>query len=695
MSKSAQRVSGVLSCDINFATGMMLVEYEVSADPLGQVESTVRTAGLGIERLHSETAESQEPTWWQEHRQVTMMRAAVVLLLAGWALSSAGARDAAMLSWFASIVAGGVLPARRAFVAIRARSVDMNVLMTLAVVGAMLIGEWSEGATVLVLFAVGNWLETQALARTRRSIRDLMSLTPAVALLRRGEKAVSVSPSEVRIGDTIVVRPGDRVPLDGMIISGASAIDESAITGESVPADKDIGDQVYAGTLNSYGLLDVRVTATADDSTLTRLIHLVEEAQGQRAPLQRLVDRFTRWYTPAVIILAVVVAVVPPALGALFDQSWGGPGEWFYRGLVLLVVGCPCALVISTPVAIVSAITRATRDGILVKGGVFLELAATIRAVAFDKTGTLTVGRPEVADVVSFGDGGAEEVLKIAATVEAGSTHPLAQAVTRAMGSVELRHLERFSEVSGKGVRAEIDGVSYLVGSPAFVESGIGTLPGHATDEVERLEDDGHTVLMVAAAGRPLGLIGLADAVRPEARRAISMLRGLGIDEMVMLTGDNDRTAAAVAHSLGITDYRARQLPEDKLESVRALAGTHGRVAMVGDGINDAAALALADIGVAMGAAGSDTALETADVALLGDDLTAFPRFMVLGRRTVSNIRQNVFFSIAVKFIVLVLAILGHATLWMAVFADTGVSLLVVLNGLRLLRRRSDPDHRI
>lgn len=665
----------------------MLVEYDSSSDPLDRVESTVRATGHGVERLHAQAEGATGPTWWQEHRQAAMMLAAAALLVSARVLSAAGADDAATAVSVGAILAGGLLPARRAIIALRSRSVDMNVLMTVAVIGAMLIGELSEGATVLVLFGVGTWLEARALARTRRSIRDLMVLAPPVALLRRGEGTLTVAPDEVGIGEVIVVRPGDRVPLDGVVLSGTSAVDESPITGESVPADKVAGDQIFTGTLNTYGLLEVRVTAAADDSTLARLIHLVEEAQGQRAPLQRLVDRFTRFYTPAIILLAAAVAILPPVVGVLFGQDWGSLGEWFYRGLVLLVVGCPCALVISTPVAIVSAITRATRDGVLVKGGAFLEAASRVRAVAFDKTGTLTVGRPEVADVVPLGNGAAEEVLEIAATLEAGSAHPLAQAVARATGLRSTRHFERFSEIPGRGVRAESGGVRYLVGSPAFVEAESGLLSDNVTHEIERLQDDGCTVLVVAVAEKVIGVIGLADAIRPEARRAVAMLKRLGISELVMLTGDNERAAAAVAHEVGLSDYRARQLPEDKLESVRALSYRYGSVAMVGDGINDAAALALADIGVAMGAAGSDTALETADVALLGDDLEAFPRFLSLGRRTVSNIRQNVFFSIAVKLVVLVLAVLGYATLWMAVFADTGVSLLVVLNSLRLLKR--------
>ena len=482
----------------------------------------------------------------------------------------------------------------------------------------------------------------------------------------------------------MVVKPGERVALDGVVVEGRSALDEAPITGEAAPVDKAPGDRVFAGSLNTSGLLEVEVTAAGEDSTLARVVYLVEQAQAQRAPSQQLVDSFTRYYTPIVVAGAALVAVAPPLLGL---GSWH---EWAYRSLVVLVASCPCALVISTPVAIVSAITRATRDGVLVKGGVHLETAARVRAVAFDKTGTLTCGRPEVTDVVPLNGVASVEVLRIAAALEAGSTHPVAEAVLRAAGHAFGERVARdLMDVAGRGVRARVDGVDYAIGSPAFARA-----EGASDERVERrivaLESEGKTVLVLFGDRTALGLIAVADAVRPEASGVVRRLFEGGIEHVVMLTGDNERTAAAVAPLSGMTEHRARLLPEQKMDAVRDLRATYGTVAMVGDGVNDAPALALADLGIAMGAAGSDTALETADVALMAPDLHALPGFFALGRRTVAVIRANVVFSVVTKAVVLVLAVAGYAPLWLAVFADMGVSLLVTFNGLRLLRAPAD-----
>ncbi len=412
---------------------------------------------------------------------------------------------------------------------------------------------------------------------------------------------------------------------------------------------------------------------------------MVEKAHASRAPSQQLVDRFSRYYTPTVIALASTIAIVPPVAGPLLGAAWGGFSDWFYRALVMLVVACPCALVISTPVSIVSAITRATRDGVLVKGGAHLETAARLEAVAFDKTGTLTRGRPEVADVVSLDGDDAARVLAVAAALETNSNHPLARAVVRAAGDIRPAGATVFEDVPGRGVRGMVDGVRHAVGSFAFAAEE-GTLDGAAAEAVERLEADGQTALVLLENGRAVGVIGVADQVRPEAPGTIAAIVDGDVGHAVMLTGDNERTAAAVAAYAGVPEHRARLLPQDKVDAVSALREEYGAVAMVGDGINDAPALAASDLGIAMGAAGSDTALETADVALMSDDLSQVPRFLDLGRRTVAIIRQNVIVSVAVKLTVLVLAGAGVATLWMAVFADTGISLLVTFNGMRLLR---------
>lgn len=693
MAKSVRQIPGVLAADVNFASGVMLLEYDAATDPRERAVRVVAGAGHGVEALDGADAPETRVTWWSVHRAEVSLALGGVLIAAGWLLDGSGATLASAAAYSAAVIAGGTMTWRRAATSLRARTLDMNVLMTIAVAGAVAMGEWGEAATVIFLFALGGWLEARSLARTRRSIRDLLDLAPQHARVRRGPVESEIGPAEVAVGETVVVRPGERVPLDGIIIRGSSAFDESPITGESMPADRAEGDAVYAGSLNTSGLVDIRTTAPAEDTTLARIVHLVEVAQAGRAPAQRFVDRFSRVYTPIVIAGAVVLAVGAPLLGEL-GAGWAGfEGwhDWAYRALVLLVVSCPCALVVSTPVAIVSGITRATRDGVLIKGGAFLELAGKVRTVVFDKTGTLTEGRPAVAEIVALGDMPAEQVLALAAAVEAHSNHPLAGAVAAASpgakpGVSDLR------ETAGRGVSGVVaGGTRVTVGSLAYLDE-IGVRSAPAVAEAERMERDGLTVLTVAEGEQPgmrvLGLIGIADAVRSQAAAVSALLRSAGVEHIVMLTGDNPLSAARVAAEAGIDAYEARLLPEDKTAAIEELRRRYGVVAMVGDGINDAPALAVADIGIAMGGAGSHAAIETADVTLMRDDLSAVPGFIRLGRRTMANIRQNVAVSIGVKAVVLVLAVTGHATLWMAVFADTGVALLVIANGLRLLRRR-------
>lgn len=676
-----------MAADVNFASGLLAVEYDPSVDPREAVVAFVRTTGHGVEALGEGAVEVARSSWWEANRTTVAMVASGALIVLGWALSWLGAPALAATAAYAlAILAGGTITWRRAFVSLRARMLDMNVLMTIAVIGAAAIGEWQEGATVIFLFALGGWLESRSLARTRRSIRDLLAFEPELARVRRAGADVLVPPAEVRIGETLVIRPGERVALDGVIMQGSSALDEAPITGESVPVDKTFGDRVFAGSLNTSGLVEVEVAALSADSTLARIIFLVEEAQAAKAPSQQLVERFSRWYTPAVVGLAVFIAVVPPVAGPLLGQSWGGFESWLYRALVLLVISCPCALVISTPVAIVSAITRASRDGILVKGGAFLETTAKVRAIAFDKTGTLTLGKPEVVEVFAEDP---RALLALAVSLESNSNHPLARAVVAhaERGGVAPAPVAEFEELPGRGVGGIVDGRHIRLVSPSFAAE-ISDVPDSLAERVGRAEESGRTVLVLLADGEELGYVAVADTVRPQAAPTADALRSSGIEHLVMLTGDNERTAAAVAADAGLTEHRARLLPGEKTAAIHALRERYGVVAMVGDGVNDAPALAAADLGIAMGAAGSDTAVETADVALMRDDLSALPGFFALGRRTVANITQNVVLSIVVKFVVLVLAILGKATLWMAVFADTGVALIVIANGLRLLKKR-------
>jgi len=678
-----QHVDGVISADLSFPSGVLALEYDPTRDPREKVAAAVRAAGHTLETDAGEPASEATPSWWQSHGHASMLAASGILVAAGYATQWTGHHGVAVVAFVIAIVAGGSVTVRRAWTSLRVVRLDMNVLMSLAVVGAMALGDFAEAATIIFLFAFGQLLESRALERTRRSVRDLIGLAPVLARIRRHGIELKVGIAEAVTGDLLIVKPGERIALDGVVRTGATAVDEAPVTGESVPVDKAPGDHVFAGSLNVNGLIEVEVTSVQADSTLARLVHLVEEAQSQRAPSQRLVDSFTRYYTPIVVVGAVLVAVLPPLFGL---GTWV---EWAYRSLVVLVVSCPCALVISTPVAIVSAITRASRDGVLVKGGVHLETAARVRVVAFDKTGTLTCGRPEVTDVDPFGDGDASRVLRIAAALEAGSNHPVAEAVLRAEGSeAGERAAIGLEDIAGRGVRAEVEGVAYSIGSPLLAGEA-GALTEDVAARIGALESAGKTVLVLLQADVVIGLIGVADDVRPEASAVVRRLRDGGIAHVVMLTGDNERTAAAVAGHAGLSEYRARLLPEQKMDAIRDLQRSGGVVAMVGDGVNDAPALALADLGIAMGAAGSDTALETADVALMAPNLHALPGFFALGRRTVAIIRANVAFSVVTKAIVLVMAVFGYAPLWLAVFADMGVSLLVTLNGLRLLRTRA------
>jgi Cd2+/Zn2+-exporting ATPase len=580
----------------------------------------------------------------------------------------------------AATITGAVFPVRRALVALRTRTVDINVLMVIAVAGAMVLGEWLEGASVVFLFALAQWLEVRTLERARQAIRALVELSPREAIVKRNGIEHKAPVESIQVGAEIVVRPGDKVPLDGRILAGHGDVNEAPITGESLPVDKGPGDEVYAGTINGRGSLDLEVIRVGRDTRLARIIHLVEAAQARRAPVQSFVDRFARVYTPAVIALAATVALVPPLLAG------GDPATWYYRTLVLLVIACPCALVISTPVSIVAALSAAARNGVLIKGGVHLERLADVRVVAFDKTGTLTRGEPRVNDVVAIDGESPDQVLRYAAAVEARSEHALARAITqraRELG-LEFPSARSFSSTPGRGAEAHVADSHVVVGNDVmFASRGI-PIP---VDPIETLRRRGNTVVCVAVDGRTVGIIGIADPLRETARETIEMLRSHGVRRVAMLTGDHAVTGRAVAAGLALDEDHYGLLPDEKHARILAMR-SDGAVLMVGDGVNDAPAMAAADVGVAMGAAASDAALETADVALMSGELLKLPYALRLARATVRNIKTNLVVSLALKAIFLVTAMTGSATLWMAVLADTGASVIVVANALRLLRER-------
>ncbi|MDR7523328.1 MAG: heavy metal translocating P-type ATPase [Armatimonadota bacterium] len=576
------------------------------------------------------------------------------------------------------------MASRSAARALRAGRIDVNLLMLLSAAGAAILGAWDEGAVLLFLFSLSNTLESYAMARTRRAIEALMALRPDRALVRRPEGDVAVEVDRVAVGETIVVRPGERIPLDGRIIAGTSDVDQAPITGESIPLARGPGEDVFAGTINGGGLLEIQVTRPAGESTLVRIIRLVAEAQRQRAPTQRLIERFGQPYALAVITASALLVFALPVFG-----GWSREAA-FYRAMALLVVASPCALAISTPASLLSAIANAARAGVLFKGGAALEALAGVRAVVFDKTGTLTRGVLAVTDVVALDGGDAADVLALAASAEQRSEHHLASAIVaeaRRRRQV-LRLPDAFQATPGLGIVASLDGTEVVVGRPGLVARTCGGVPPPAREALARYEAEGKTAVLVAAAGRVLGAIAMADAVRPEAAAAVAALRRLGIDHIGIVTGDNDRVAGGVASALGITHVEARLLPEEKVDAIRRLRDAGRRVAMVGDGVNDAPAMATATVGVAMGRAGTDAALETADVVLMHDDLSRLIYALALARRAQAAVVQNlVFASLVIVGLVVAVLVFGLRLAYGVVGHEMS-TVIVVANGLRLLGYR-------
>jgi len=584
----------------------------------------------------------------------------------------------------AAIALGGVETLKKGWIALRTLSLNMNLLMTIAVIGAALIGQWPEAAVVIWLFGIAEMIEALSLDRARNAIRKLMDLAPETALVKQADgRWEEVKAETVPLSALVRVRPGERIALDGVVVSGASAVNQAPITGESMPVEKNPGDTVFAGTINERGTLEFEVRSRRGETTLDRIARSVQEAQGQRAPTQRFVDRFASVYTPIVFALAIAIAVIPPLF---FGAAWF---DWTYKALVMLVIACPCALVISTPVTVVSGLAAAARRGILIKGGLYLEQGRLLRAVALDKTGTLTHGRPALTDTVPQGSLSQAEVLRLAASLDALSEHPVATAIVNGYGNQPHATVQRFEALAGRGVRGDIDGQTYYIGNHRLAtELGVASEPVRAL--LEQFEAQAKTAVVLATDQQALAVLAVADTVRDSSKQAVAELKRLGV-EPVMLTGDNGKTAAAVAAQVGITDARGDLLPQDKLEAIEKLA-SQGPVGMVGDGVNDAPALAKSNIGFAMGAAGTDTAIETADVALMQDDLRKLPEFITLSRRVGSVLKTNIAFAIATKVVFMVLAFMGHASLWLAILADMGASLAVVFNGLRLLGGTTPSD---
>lgn len=684
LAERLRRTEGISAAELNYAAATLVATHSL---PVEAVQQLIHAAGYEATPADG-PATPPSGGFLHTHRRAVSTTASGVLLVIAFILSKLD-----MASWVSitlylgASVAGGWWTAQRAWASAKARMADMNVLMMVAVIGAACIGQWSEGASVAFLYSVSNMLESYSMEKTRQSIRALMNVAPREASVRRDGREQRVPVDDVQVDETVLVHPGEKIAVDGIVLAGESAVNQAAVTGESVPVSKMPGDEVYAGTLNELGALEVRVTRIAEDSTLARIVHLVEEAQARRSPTQAFVDRFAGYYTPVVLLLAAGLAVVPPLIiGAGNLAVWG---HWIYTALALVVLACPCALVISTPVAIVTAIGNAARHGALIKGGTYLEQAGQLSVIAFDKTGTLTQGRPVVTDIITLNGHSERELLALAAAVESRSPHPLAQAVLQRSHElgVAVPVAERATSLPGRGAQAMVEGRQAYVGNlRLFTELGIDMAPAAA--RMVALEDAGKTAMLVSVGDHLAGIIAAADEVRVESAPTIRALHRAGVRRVVMLTGDGDHTARRIAEQLGMDEYRAGLLPEDKVTAIEQLRAAYGAVGMVGDGINDAPALATANVGIAMGGAGTDTALETADIALMADDLCKLPYTIRISRKALGIIRQNIALALGIKLIALSLAPFGLLTLWLAVVADMGASLLVTVNGLRLLAER-------
>lgn len=686
---SLSRLPGVETLEFNLVQRLLAVTHTLASR--APIDQALAAIGMHAEPLDTPALDqSQDPDaaaardagrgiryWWP---YIVSGTAAVAAEAVAWTYGESSWLVIALA--LVAIFSGGLSTYKKGWVAVKNRNLNMNALMSIAVTGGMLIGQWPEAAMVMFLFALAEVIEAQSLDRARNAIRGLLDLAPETATVKQADGTwLEVEAKHVALGAIVRVRPGERIALDGQVVAGRSTVDQAPITGESLPIEKAEGDAVFAGTVNQTGSFEYRVTALASNSTLARIIHAVEAAQGSRAPTQRFVDRFARVYTPAVFAFALLVMVVPPLF---FGADWI---DWIYRALVLLVIACPCALVISTPVTIVSGLAAGARQGILIKGGVYLEQGRRLAMLALDKTGTITHGKPAQTDFTPLAPSASLDVRRIAASLAARSDHPVSLAIARAAqaAGVALAEVEDFEALPGRGVAGRVDGVPYILGNHRLMQE-----RGLSSPELEArlsaLERQGKTAVLLASEQHVHALFAVADTVRESSREAVAALHALGI-RTVMLTGDNPHTAEAIARQVGVDEARGNLLPEDKLSAIERLAQER-TVGMVGDGINDAPALAKADIGFAMGAAGTDTAIETADVALMDDDLRKIPAFVRLSRATAAILKQNITLALGIKAVFLAAALVGKATMWMAVFADMGASLLVVFNGLRLLRQR-------
>ncbi|HFJ6419377.1 TPA: cadmium-translocating P-type ATPase CadA [Enterococcus faecium] len=681
--KNVSQIPKVTDAKVNFGAGKISIEGEAT---IAEIEAAGAFENLKVQSEHDTEPriETKEP-FVKRNWNLLVSLFLIILALGSQVVNG---EDALLTEglFILAIIIGGFSLFKEGFSDLLKLNFSMESLMTIAIIGAAIIGEWTEGSIVVILFAISEALERFSMDKARQSIGSLMDIAPKEALIRRNNVEQMINVSKIEVGDIMIIKPGQKIAMDGQVIKGHSSVNQAAITGESVPIEKNINDDIFAGTINEEGALEVKVTKHVNDTTIAKIIHLVEEAQGERAPAQAFVDKFAKYYTPTIMVIAALIVIVPPLF---FNGDWN---TWLYQGLSLLVVGCPCSLVISTPVSIVSAIGNSAKNGVLVKGGIYLEEIGGLKAIAFDKTGTLTKGTPTVTDFTTVDSKDEEKYFSIITALESYSQHPLASAILKEADNRAISYksvvVDEFTSITGKGIQGNIEGITYLVGSPKLFES-ILTDNSKIIENYQRLQQQGKTAMLLGTDKQILAVIAVADELRESSKAVIEKLHDLGIEHTIMLTGDNATTAQSIGKQTGVTEIKGDLMPQDKLDYIKSLKETYGKVAMVGDGINDAPALAASTVGIAMGGAGTDTALETADVALMGDDLQKLPFIVKLSRQTLRIIKQNITFSLGIKLLALLLVVPGWLTLWIAILADMGATILVTLNGLRLMKVKS------
>ena len=665
-------IDTIKSADLNILTGKLKIDGQIE---LTELRKLGQKENYQIDYYNNQVLAVPKKYYHAKEFLVMVLAGTLLLLAIVFEKMQIGGQLSVGL-YLLAIISGGWNNFKKGFYSLQQKKLNMSVLMSVAIIGACIIGQYEEGATVAFLYAISELLENWSTEKARQSIRNLMDLTPAKAIVKRGREMVELLVGDVNVGDIILIKPGAKIPLDGSVVSGESAVDEAHISGEALPRDKKIGADVFAGSINTYGFLEVAVNKLAQDSTIAKIINLVENAQSQKSPMQKFIEKFAEIYTPVVMVLAVMVGVIPPLL---YDGDYIG---WLYRALALLVVACPCALVISTPIAVVSAIAQAAKNGVLIKGGIHLEGLADINAIAFDKTGTITKGEPKVQNVISLSNIGENDILQIAASLESLSEHHLARAITADSKDkqINLENVYNFIAIPGQGVKGVIKGQEYLVGNTKLFNN--------ISPEINQLEQQGYSVIIVGTATTILGVITISDYLKDNIKTVIKRFLQKNI-AVSMLTGDNSAVATLVATESGIKEFFANLLPEEKMLVIKKMKESK-KVAMVGDGINDAPALAIADIGIAMGKKGTAVALETADVVLMKDDIAKLDYVMELSKQTKNIIKQNITFALLIKFFAIISVFPGYLTLWLAILADMGATVIVTLNSMRLLKKASN-----